>query len=65
MGKLDCCLANKVYTIKKQYPVIKEFGKRIREVERELNKEKSEKNCICEKCRKPTCRCCVNNRQKP
>lgn len=64
MGKLECCLANKIYSIRKQYPAIHEFGRRIREVERELNKDYSKKKSVCDHCGRPTGKCCVKNRQK-
>ncbi len=56
MSKLDTCIANYVYTVKRKYPAIKEFGKRIHEVERELNKEKIKDCPSCECKRKPMCK---------
>lgn len=65
MGKFECCAANILYTLKRQHPAIREFGKRMKEVERELNKENSNNSCDCECKRKPTCKNVCKNRQKP
>lgn len=65
MSRMDCCLANKVYALKKQCPAIEEFGRRIREVEKELNKGCGHNKCACDCYGKPTGNCHVKNRQKP
>ena len=64
MSKLENCIANKLYTIKRQYPAIKEFEKRIHEVERELNQEKTKDDISCSCKRKPMCKNVCKNRQK-
>lgn len=65
MGRMESCAANILYTLKKQHPAIREFGKRMKEVECELNKEKPHDSCNCGCKRKPTCESVCKNRQKP
>ncbi len=72
MSKLEACLGSKIYTLRKQYPVIREFEKRIKVVEKELNREKRGncKRCdycgktVCDCCGKPMCKNVCKNRQK-
>lgn len=64
MSKLETCIADKLYTIRKKYPVIKEFECRMREVEKELNKDHAKKNVMCDSQRKPMCENVCKNRQK-
>lgn len=63
MSKLETCIAGKLYTIRKQYPVIKDFECRIQEVERELNRNHTD-NSKCDNQRKPMCGNICKNRQK-
>ncbi len=65
MGKLEHCISAKIYAVRKQYPAIKEFQRRLDVVEKELNRDHTKKKSMCDCCGKPTGRCCVNNRQKP
>ncbi len=39
MKKINCCLTGKLYEVKRQYPCIREFSKRMRQVKKELNKD--------------------------
>lgn len=64
MNRFGDCLAGKIYTIKKQYPVITELGCRIREVERELNRAHIKQNPMCGNRRKCMCNDVCKNRQK-
>ena len=43
MKKIGLQLSGKVYEVKRQYPVVKEFGKRMESVKRELNKSEEKK----------------------
>lgn len=63
MSKMETSIAGKLYTIRKQYPAIKEFECRIREVERELNRDHT-KNFMCDNQRKSMCGNVCKNRQK-
>lgn len=65
MGKFEACWGGKIYAFKKQYPVIREFEKRMKIVEKELNKDYSQKKRMCDDCRKPMCKNVCKNRQKP
>lgn len=65
MSKLEACWSSKIYTLRKQYPAIREFEKRIKEVEKELNKEHGKKKSVCDECGKPVCKnVCINRLQK-
>lgn len=64
MSKLEACLGSKVYTLRKQYPVIREFEKRIKVVEKELNRGTAKKTPRCADCGKPMWKNVCKNRQK-
>ena len=64
MIRLGNCIAGKLYAIRKQYPVIKEFGCRVKEVEKELNRNHTTKNSVCDHPKKPICGNVCKNRQK-
>ncbi len=49
----DFCISSHLYAIKKEFPVIGEFGRRIRTVEKELNRDCHERKPKCDK----VCRC--------
>ena len=57
MGKMAACFGSKIYAIKKQYPIVGEFGKRMNTVKMELNRDPREKKSAG----KNVCK----NRQKP
>lgn len=39
MKKMDTVLTSKIYEMKRNYPVIREFGQRMDTVKKELNKD--------------------------
>lgn len=43
MKKIGLRLSGKLYEVKTQYPAVKEFGKRMESVKRELNKSEEKK----------------------
>ena len=68
MGKLGACWSSALYSIKKQYPMIHEFERRLETVENELNKGAKEEKRNCNHCcnykPKRNCDYICNNRQK-
>ncbi len=44
MKKFNGTVTGKLYEAKRQYPVIGEFAKRMRQVKKELNKEETKHN---------------------
>lgn len=72
MSRWGTCLSSKIYAFRKQNPSLWEFGKRIKEVERELNKDHSKTKSACGGCGNSMCDCCgkcgcnssCKNRQK-
>lgn len=43
MKKLGLQISGKLYEVKKQYPAVKEFGKRMNTVKKELNRSGEQK----------------------
>lgn len=39
MKKIGAALTGKIYEVKRQYPVIREFGQRMSTVKKELNRD--------------------------